>query len=65
MVDMLDLGCGPFQKLEGSIGVDIKAASHVDVVHNLDVYPYPFEDNQFKPYCFQAIINIFIWALVR
>ena len=48
MVDMLDLGCGPFQKLEGSIGVDINAAAHVDLVHNLDVYPYPFEDNQFK-----------------
>ncbi len=43
----LDLGCGPFGKLDGAIGVDIKDREHVDVVHDLDVYPYPFEDDQF------------------
>lgn len=47
MVTTLDLGCGPFGKLQGSIGVDINAAPHVDLVHNLDVYPYPFDDNLF------------------
>ena len=47
MVKKLDLGCGPFGKLQGSIGVDIKAAPHVDLVHDLDVYPYPFNENQF------------------
>ncbi len=43
----LDLGCGPNGKLPGSIGLDIRPAAHVDVVHDLDVYPYPFEPNTF------------------
>lgn len=43
----LDLGCGPHGKKEGSIGLDMRPAPHVDVVHNLDVYPYPFADDEF------------------
>jgi len=43
----LDLGCGPHSKLEGSVGLDIRPAPHVDVIHDLNVYPYPFEDNEF------------------
>lgn len=48
MAEKLDLGCGPYGKIDGAIGVDINAAPHVDVVHDLDDYPYPFEDNQFS-----------------
>jgi len=43
----LDLGCGPFQKIKGAIGLDVRDAPHVDVVHDLDTYPYPFDENQF------------------
>ena len=43
----LDLGCGPHSKLEGSIGLDIRPAPIVDVVHDLDQYPYPFNDDAF------------------
>jgi len=43
----LDLGCGPRNKQEGSSGLDIRPAPHVDVVHDLNIYPYPFEDNEF------------------
>lgn len=43
----LDLGCGPHGKKPGSIGLDLRPAPHVDVVHNLDVYPYPFADDEF------------------
>lgn len=43
----LDLGCGPQKKMGGAIGVDIRPAPHVDVVHDLNVYPYPFKDNEF------------------
>lgn len=43
----LDLGCGPVKKMEGSIGLDMRAAPHVDVVHNLNETPFPFEDNSF------------------
>ncbi len=44
---ILDLGCGPRGKKEGSIGLDKRKARHVDVVHDLDNYPYPFKDNEF------------------
>lgn len=43
----LDVGCGPNEKMEGSIGLDIRPAPHVDVVHDLNIYPYPFEDDEF------------------
>lgn len=39
----LDLACGAV-KAEGFIGVDIAAAEGVDVVHDLSVHPWPFDD---------------------
>ncbi|MBI4546853.1 MAG: hypothetical protein HY707_02655 [Ignavibacteriae bacterium] len=44
---ILDIGCGPHTKKEGSIGLDKRPASHIDVVHDLNNYPYPFPDNEF------------------
>ena len=44
---ILDLGCGPHTKKKGSVGLDIRPAPHVDVVHDLNRYPYPFPDNEF------------------
>ena len=44
---ILDLGCGPHSKKEGAIGLDIRSAPHVDVVHDLNQCPYPFPDDQF------------------
>lgn len=44
---MLDIGCGPITKKQGSIGMDIRPAPHVDVVHNINIFPYPFNDNEF------------------
>lgn len=41
---VLHLGCG-HSKLPGAIGVDVLAHPEVDVVHNLDQYPWPFESN--------------------
>jgi SAM-dependent methyltransferase len=46
-MNILDLGCGPHGKKEGSIGLDKRPAPHVDVVHDLNLYPYPFEENTF------------------
>lgn len=45
---ILDIGCGPHSKKEGSIGLDKRPAPHVDVVHDLNVYPYPFRDDEFE-----------------
>jgi SAM-dependent methyltransferase len=46
-VKALDLGCGPYAKKEGSVGLDIRPAPPVDVVHDLNVFPYPFDDDEF------------------
>lgn len=40
----LDIACGQ-SKREGFTGVDIAKCDGVDVVHDLTVYPWPFEDN--------------------
>jgi len=38
---IVDIGCGQ-NKVAGAIGVDCVALPGVDVVHNLDSFPYPF-----------------------
>jgi predicted SAM-dependent methyltransferase len=40
----LNLGCGSEPRTEGVVNVDIAALPNVDVVHDLDVLPWPFED---------------------
>jgi hypothetical protein len=39
----LDLGCGPFTK-DGFVGIDNRALPNVGIVHDLEVFPYPIED---------------------
>lgn len=43
---VLDLGCGN-NKRPGAIGVDFNERVAVDVIHNLNNFPYPFEDTSF------------------
>ena len=43
----LDVGCGPRRKMAGAVGLDVRPAPHVDVVHDLNLYPYPFESDEF------------------
>jgi len=43
---ILDLGCGA-RKTPGSFGVDQMPLEGVDVVHDLNRYPYPIESNSF------------------
>lgn len=42
----LDVGCGQ-DKIPGAVGVDVATLPGVDIVHDLDQYPWPFEDNAF------------------
>lgn len=44
---ILDLGCGT-RKRPGAIGLDINPATGADVIHNLEVLPYPFVDDRFE-----------------
>jgi predicted SAM-dependent methyltransferase len=41
---ILDLGCGK-KKRSGTIGVDYSDRHDADLVHDLNVFPYPFEDD--------------------
>jgi ubiquinone/menaquinone biosynthesis C-methylase UbiE len=43
---VLDFGCGQ-AKTAGSIGMDIYPGEGVDVVHDFNVFPYPFADDTF------------------
>ena len=43
----LQLGCGK-KPLAEYINLDIEQYAWVDVVHDLDKYPWPFEDNRFE-----------------
>ncbi|MGI9298589.1 MAG: class I SAM-dependent methyltransferase [Gammaproteobacteria bacterium] len=40
---MLDIGCGG-SKNEGWIGIDKRPLSGVDIIHDLEVFPYPLPD---------------------
>ncbi len=42
----LDVGCGP-SKAKGAIGMDWVGYPGVDVVHNLEKFPWPFPDQSF------------------
>ncbi len=44
---VLELGVGKKRFFPGSVTVDICAESKPDVLHDLDTYPYPFEDSSF------------------
>ena len=46
MGKILDVGCG-VNKYEGAIGLDNNPRTGADVIHDLGLVPYPFEDNEF------------------
>ncbi len=41
------MGCGK-RKQKGAIDVDISEDADADVIHALNVFPYPFVDNEFE-----------------
>ena len=43
---VLDLGCGK-KKRDGAIGVDWSDRHDADVIHDLNEFPYPFENSMF------------------
>lgn len=48
MDDILNVGCGAaVDRTEGVINLDLHPYPGVQVVHNLDVVPWPFEDESF------------------
>jgi len=43
---ILDLGCGNNKK-SGATGIDYNPSSAADIIHNLDTFPYPLENDLF------------------
>lgn len=44
---MLELGCGPKKLWDRSVTLDLNPLSKADVIHDLNAFPYPFDDNAF------------------
>jgi SAM-dependent methyltransferase len=45
-INKLNLGAGEFKK-DGYVNVDWQDITKPDIKHDLNIYPYPFEDNSF------------------
>jgi len=45
-LNKLNLGCG-LKPIAGHVNLDVVASVNPDVVHDLNVFPYPFPDNSF------------------
>ncbi len=43
---MLDLGCGN-KKRKGAVGLDFNDRVEADIIHDLNIFPYPIEDCSF------------------
>lgn len=44
---LLEIGCGPKKLWDRSTALDVNPQSVADVLHDLNCFPYPFEDNTF------------------
>lgn len=44
---VLELGCGQIRRVPNSVTIDVNPRSIADVIHDLNVTPYPFPDNEF------------------
>lgn len=53
---ILNLGSGS-NYLDGCVNVDNNIHSKADVIHNLNLYPYPFEDSEFDEILANHIIE--------
>src|SRR5437870_4036144 len=45
--EVLNLGCGR-KRMEHAINLDMVPDTHPDIVHDLNLTPWPFADNTFK-----------------
>jgi len=54
----LNLGCGSYSK-QGYVNLDATNLPGVDVVHDLNQYPYPFDDDEFEEvFCYHVLEHL-------
>lgn len=56
----LDLGCGPNKQAEDWIGVDTRKLPGVDVIHDLEVMPWPIPSS-----CAQTVVMSHFWEHIK
>lgn len=54
--EILDVGCGS-SKTPGAVGLDISPNTDADIVHDLDVFPYPIAGDRFDQILLQDVIE--------
>ncbi|MBI2443621.1 MAG: class I SAM-dependent methyltransferase [Candidatus Levybacteria bacterium] len=55
---ILDLGCGE-KKIPHAVGLDIRALPSVDIVHDMDKYPYPIKTSSYDEiYCYHVLEHV-------
>lgn len=63
---IIDIGSGPWPKLDADVKMDIHPWSGVNCVHDLLNTPYPFSDEQFtKAYMGDVIEHIYVFDIDR
>lgn len=55
-IDYLNLGCGKDIRKDW-VNLDLNNGEGVDIVHDLDIFPYPFKDNIFTKINVEAIME--------
>ena len=53
---VLDVGCGS-AKTPGAIGLDVSGNSDADIIHDLNTFPYPIEDDSFDHVLMQDVLE--------
>lgn len=55
---ILDVGCG-LKKIPGADGLDIVPLKSVDIVHDLNIFPYPIRTNTYDEiYCLHVLEHV-------
>ena len=53
---VLDVGCGS-AKWPGAVGLDISSDTDADIVHDLNVFPYPIDESSFDHVLMQDVLE--------
>ncbi len=56
MIKKLDVGCGD-RKKSGYLGMDIVSIPNVDIIHDMNIIPWPFENNIFEEIIFDDVLE--------
>ena len=56
-MDILDVGCGDAQDPRANSGIDIRSYPGVEIVHDLEKFPWPIADNRYDRVILRYVIE--------